>query len=63
MISTQYKHKKILSAIILLFLLTNIGAQNKESYIDYQKYRLQKVPKFKSFEGNDSISHSFFHIL
>ena len=62
MISIQYKHKKILSAIILLFVLTNIGAQNKGSYIDYQKYRLQKVPKFRSFEGNDSISHSFFQI-
>jgi len=62
MILTQHKHKIILSAIILLFALTNISAQNKGSYIDYQKYRLQKVPKFRGFEGNDSISHYFFQI-
>jgi hypothetical protein len=55
-----HKYTLFFIAIGLFFAFSDLCAQNQEPYSNYLTQRLQKVPKFKGFEGQDSIPHYFF---
>ena len=55
-----HKHMLFFIAIGLFFAFSDLCAQNHEPYSNYLAQRLQKVPKFKGFEKQDSIPHYFF---
>ncbi len=56
------QYKIVFTAIALFFAVSDLCAQSHGSYPDYLTETLQKMPKFKGFEGQDSIPHYFFEI-
>ena len=58
-----HKHMLFFIAIGLFFAFSDLCAQNHEPYSNSLAQRLQKVPKFKGFEKQDSIPHYFFEFF
>ena len=50
------------TGMMLMLAFSELGAQTRESNPNYLKQTLQRVPKYKGFEGADSIPHYFLQL-